>query len=346
MRELDIAIAWSGMPPYAATNVSCLLKDYKGSVAILGTRADVPHRNLEELAGADIVWLSQEKVYNWDDLDLGIPKVMIHTGWAYPCFNSLGKKVTQAGGYRISMIDTIWYGTFRQYVGLIVFRLVYRKWFASVIVPGKEGRKFCKLMGMPRQEIYEGLYGASPKIFIPGPPLIDRPKRILFVGRLIERKGIMELISAVREFKKTNTDWEFVLVGKGELEGKVDASGLFTIREFSTPTEVSELMQSSRILVLPSREENWGVVVHEATLSGCGLILSDKVGARSDLLTEKNGFLVRSSSCDDLLNALTSLSNWDSRKYDDCFAASLSLARQFGPKVFSKSILSILSKYT
>lgn len=343
-RSIDIAIAWSGLPPYAAHSIRCLLKNFSGSVAVLGTKADVPHENLEELIGSRIIWLDREEAYSWDELGLTVPKVFIHTGWAYACFNSLGKQVNSARGHRVSMIDTIWYGTFRQYIGLIVFRVVFRKWFSSVIVPGKEGRRFCSLMGMPDSKIHEGLYGASHEIYSHGPPLTDRPKRIVFVGRLIERKGVRYLLEAIREFKKANHEWEFCFVGDGELAGEINSDNLVSRVEFSNPEKVAELMRSSRFLVLPSLQENWGVVVHEAALSGCGLIVSDKVGAKTDLVNERNGIIVNSGSSADLLDGFNDIRNWDANKYQDCHATSIALGNKFGPQVFTETVRKILAE--
>ena len=45
-------------------------------------------------------------------------------------------------------------------------------------------------------------------------------------------------------------------------------------------------MGNSKCLILPSLEENWGVVVHESSCCGCLLILSNKVGAREEFLNK------------------------------------------------------------
>ena len=341
--DQHLAVAWSGLPPYAAYCLAELARQYLGRLTILGTKADVPHQGLEAMIGQEIHWLERNKSYGWKELDLEVPDRFIHTGWAYPAFNSLGAEVGTAGGQRYSMIDTIWYGTWRQYVGLAYFRLVYRKWFDAVLVPGVCGRRFCRRIGMPNELIFEGLYGANPKIFTQGPTLSGRPKRILFVGRLIERKGIPALLQAARESARRDDGWEFVLVGSGPMEAEVRAEPSIHWEPFASPDTIAEWMRASQFLVLPSLEENWGVVAHEAALSGCGLILAEGIGAAEDLLSRENGILVRKGEAESLSQAFETLAGWSSAQYQNCEQESSVLAANFGPLAFVQSVERMLS---
>lgn len=333
-----LAIAWSGLPPYAAYCLAELARVYPGKLTILGTQADVPHQGIEEKIGREVHWLSRNESYTWAQLGLPRPDHFIHTGWAYPAFNSLGAQVRRAGGKRYSMIDTIWYGTLRQWIGLLYFRLVYRRWFDAVLVPGRAGRRFCRRMGMPDARIFEGLYGANPEIFSPGPPLAERPKRMLFVGRLIERKSVPTLLEAIRRSRALEEGWEFVFIGAGPLEEAVRAIKGVRLEPFSSPEVIAEWMRGSRYLLLPSVEENWGVVVHEAALSGCGLVLTEGIGAGEDLLSEANGRKVAKSSVDSLQEMIDSLLLLSEAEQEQVFIESLTLAANFGPQAFVSSV--------
>ena len=341
--DQQLAIAWSGLPPYAAYCLAKLVQVYPGRLTIMGTKADVPHEGIEAMIGQKVHWLEREQTYRWDELDLSVPDHFIHTGWAYQAFNSLGAEAQATGAKRYSMIDTIWYGTWRQWVGLLYFRLVYRRWFDAVLVPGKAGYRFSRRMGMPGACIHEGLYGANPEVFTPGPPLSERPKRILFVGRLIERKGVLTLLEAIRKSCTRNDGWEFVLIGAGPLEEQVRAEEGVRLEPFSSPDTIAEWMRGSRYLVLPSQEENWGVVVHEASLSGCGLILAEEIGAAADLISSKNGVIVRKGCSDALSAAFLRLSSLGRTDYQSSEQVSLELASKFGPKTFVKSLNSMIS---
>lgn len=299
----------------------------------------MPHDGIEEMIGQPVHWLARNKVYTWDGLGLSTPDHFIHTGWAYPAFNSLGAEVKRQMGRRYGMIDTIWYGTVRQWIGMVIFRAIYRRWFDGVLVPGKRGRHFCRRMGMPNAQIQEGLYGANPEIFSPGKPLHERPKRVLFVGRFIERKGVKTLIEAARLSCKRGDGWEFRCIGSGPLQKVLEEEGFITIRPFGSPEFVAEEMGQARFLVLPSVEENWGVVLHEAALCGMGLICAKGVGAASDLLEDENGRQVDRGDANHLANVLHEVSTWNPQQLRACTEKSLRLAASFGPEVFKKSVL-------
>lgn len=341
----SIVVAWSGLPPYAAYCLRELLIDYPGEVTILGTKADVPHQGLEAIIGQNVIWLERNTNYSWSELGLEVPAHFIHTGWAYPAFNSLGREVQQDGGKRYSMIDSIWYGRLKQYLGLLYFRAVYRKWFDAVMVPGKTGRRFCRMLGVSDARIFEGMYGANPEIFRTGSPLSERPKRMLFVGRLIKRKGILQLLQAARESTARGDGWEFVVVGAGPLEERLDAEPAIRVEPFAGPEKIAEWMRSSRFLVLPSVEENWGVVVHEAALSGCGLILTQGIGAATDLLQpDTNGLLVKRGNARSLSRSFETLSEWDATQLKVCEQTSWKLASNYGPSSFVRNVHGMLGQ--
>jgi len=51
-------------------------------------------------------------------------------------------------------------------------------------------------------------------------------------------------------------------------------------------TELPAFFSLARALVLPSIEEEWGLVVNEAMSSGCPVIVSERAGCSQDLLPE------------------------------------------------------------
>jgi glycosyltransferase involved in cell wall biosynthesis len=66
-----------------------------------------------------------------------------------------------------------------------------------------------------------------------------------------------------------------------------------TILGHVAEAELAQLYVDADVFALLSRHEPWGVAVNEAAASGLPLLLSDRVGAASDLLAPgRNGFLV------------------------------------------------------
>lgn len=134
-------------------------------------------------------------------------------------------------------------------------------------------------------------------------PHITKPD-IIFVGRLIKEKNTALLIKSLVTVKKTNPDIKCTIIGEGpqkkELEDLSKESGLQENIQFTGFMEdyhdVISHMKSSKILVLPSKREGFGMVVIEANACGLPAIVIDHpMNAAKDLIVDgKNGFIIES----------------------------------------------------
>jgi glycosyltransferase involved in cell wall biosynthesis len=119
----------------------------------------------------------------------------------------------------------------------------------------------------------------------------NTPLKVLFVGALIQRKGVGYLLDAV---EKLGRKVELTLIGtRFAPNARVDAA-CRRWRWFETiPYEqVLEAMTRSDVLVLPSLSEAFGLVVTEALSCGLPVIITPNVGA-GDLISEgREGFVV------------------------------------------------------
>lgn len=99
-------------------------------------------------------------------------------------------------------------------------------------------------------------------------PELEAPD-VLFVGRLVARKGVFDLLTAAHGLDAT-----VGLVGEGEeapaLERRIADEGLTHVRLLGglSDPEVFGLMRAARVLVLPSYEEGYGLVLAEALVAG------------------------------------------------------------------------------
>jgi glycosyltransferase involved in cell wall biosynthesis len=102
----------------------------------------------------------------------------------------------------------------------------------------------------------------------------SREKRILVVSRILERKGVQHVISAMPSL---SSEWELVIAGDGPYLPTLreQASKLETRVRFlgMVPRELlPQLYQSSEIFVLPSARENFPMVLLEAMAGGCAIV--------------------------------------------------------------------------
>jgi glycosyltransferase involved in cell wall biosynthesis len=139
----------------------------------------------------------------------------------------------------------------------------------------------------------------------------DGPTRYLFVGRLIERKGLDVLLDA---FSRVDGG-ELRIAGDGPLRPVVEAAAARDPRIHLIGHVAGEALvrayRDADVLVVPSLYEPWGLVVHEGLTYGLPVITTDQVGAADDLIErDVNGYVVAAGSSDELREALSAIADW------------------------------------
>lgn len=332
-RRMKIAIAWHGLPYYGARLIRPVVAELGDMLSVIATPGPQSRSEVESALGASIQLAPEDPNLRWDKLGMQVPDLFLHTGWAHANFRSLAKEVKRAGGTVVSMVDNNCKHNLRQAIGKYVFRLRFRPAIDLVMVPGASGLELMKTFGIPGRSIYTGLYGADPHIYQPGPLLAERFYDFLFVGQFIPRKGLPGLVKAVVSLRSEGMVFRIAAIGAGPMRRDLESAGI-EVHPFASAETVGRLMQRSRFLVLPSKEDHWGLVVHEAALSGCGLILSSAVGAHRDLLTNRNGFLCAPGDPQPAMRkALVADAQW----LGECLPESRRLASAFGPERWSRA---------
>lgn len=340
---MTVAFSWNGLPQYAARLIAAAIRGLGQPCPVVGSRPAVPVRGVEEALGQPVHWVDADRPVSWAELGLAVPRVYFQSGWAYPAFNALGDEVRVAGGKVCLLMDNNWRGDFRQLLGAPWYRLCQRRKFSAILVPGKSGRRLARWYGIPDDRIWEGMYGADPALFFNGPPLAERPKRIVFVGQYIDRKQCLPLARAFAAVADRLPDWELEMYGSGPQQGLIPAHPRVRVHGFVQPEQLGALYRSARIFALPSLTEAWGLVVHEAALSGCQLLLSDAIGARDDFAGSDNAALFRAGDVASLQSALLRLAAQDGLALIRAQSASVQLAQSHGPAVFAERAGSILN---
>jgi len=131
-------------------------------------------------------------------------------------------------------------------------------------------------------------------------------KIILYVGRLVDSKGIPVLLEAFQSVSKS-LEAGLILVGEGKDQKKYlnfcRRHGLRNVffEGFKQQDELPFYYGLADVFVLPSLREEWGLVLNEAAASGLPLIATDASGAAFDLIEEaKNGYRVRTGDSEAL----------------------------------------------
>ncbi|MCH9718330.1 MAG: glycosyltransferase family 4 protein [Actinomycetia bacterium] len=124
-----------------------------------------------------------------------------------------------------------------------------------------------------------------------------RPVRLVFVGRLVEEKGVQVAIAALTELEELS--WEFDIYGQGDFESQLAScipphlSDRIVLRG-STQTPIA-VMKEADLLLLPSRAEAQPMVLLEAMSAGTAT-MAVGVGAVPEILSGGCGVLMADQS--------------------------------------------------
>ena len=144
-------------------------------------------------------------------------------------------------------------------------------------------------------------------------------KVIVYVGRLVETKGMRELLVAFQRLAAQDASLHLALVGDGvmrqELATLVQASGLsgrVLMPGGMEPPQVAECICASDVLTLPSWSEGYPNVVVEGIACGCPVVATD-VGGTREIINADNGIMVAPKDVDALTQALSDAMSrpWD-----------------------------------
>lgn len=121
----------------------------------------------------------------------------------------------------------------------------------------------------------------------------ERPStNVLFVGRLHAQKGVDRLVKIIPLLLREYGDGiKLRVIGDGperaQLQPLVER-GVIEWRGASEAWEVAAAMGSAAVLLMPSREESFGIVAAEALTAGTPVVYSD-LPALADVVGEGNG---------------------------------------------------------
>ena len=178
--------------------------------------------------------------------------------------------------------------------------------YNGALLGGPRTRDYLELFGFRRRQLkfgYDTVSVARVRRLAGSPPAPNgvphRERHFTILARLVPKKNIAMALDAYALYCRASGDAARALhiCGSGVLEqslrDKVRALGLPAVifRGFIQAPEVARTLASSLALVLPSTEEQWGLVVNEALAMGVPILCSHNVGAR-DLLVRAaiNGF--------------------------------------------------------
>lgn len=202
------------------------------------------------------------------------------------------------------------YGAAPGFVRRAVTR-AFRKASRFIVLGGEAARYFVETVGLDRDRV------AVARNAVPDPGTTWREPhpvcRLAFVGALIERKGLAELIAALAHPRMPDQRWHLDIAGNGdpapwrELAGRHGVADRVTFHGWLDSAGVQRLLAVSDALVLPSWAEGLPMVVIEAMAHGLPVVCTPVGAVREAVEDEATGLLVPPGDPASLAHALARL---------------------------------------
>ncbi len=175
----------------------------------------------------------------------------------------------------------------------------------------------------------------------------DHPERtVLFVGRLIDLKGVRTLLDA---WQRTPAGMRLVIAGDGDLrplvEERAAADPSITFLGWVGEDEVTRLMRDAEVVVVPSQwYEGLPLVILRSLSVGTPLVVSDLENFAEDVVADGVGLTFRMGDAGDLADRLARVVREESLMNGLREAARASYDARYSPSADLKRLVTIYTE--
>ena len=156
--------------------------------------------------------------------------------------------------------------------------------------------------------------GVDVELFRPRAAKGEHTPTVLFVSRLIERKGLHVLLPALAHLRNEGLEFRLLVVGDGpmrsQLERQTQQLGLSEIVDFlglRPRSELPDIYRRGDVFCLPSASEGMANVILEALATGLPVVATDVPGSSELVEDGVNGFVVEPGNWEALVEPLRRL---------------------------------------
>jgi glycosyltransferase involved in cell wall biosynthesis len=272
--------------------------------------------------------------------------VFINCIWQYntlAAYRALAGTATPYAVFTHGMLDPYFRRNFplKHFKKLIYWHLFLRKILsgATTVLFTCEEEKILARQSFPRYRVREtvvpyGIFGPTCDLISAGQEFLTqwpvlRGKRLMIsIGRIHPKKGTDILIEAFAATMAKDPSWHLVIAGPDQvgirkslevMAARLGIADRITWTGMLTGAGKWGALAASDAFVLPSHQENFGIVVAEAMACGLPVIVSNKVNIWREVESSGAGLV-----CEDTLDGIkTSLSQWQSMRGEEIAAMRL-----------------------
>ena len=207
--------------------------------------------------------------------------------------------------------------TYMNYMIAGLFERWFSKKFINYIFISEYIRKVFSHLDFSKIN-YRMIFNPLDDAFFCCPSISTSNSQFYFVGRLSIRKGIKDLVEAIRLDANNHKHSRFFLIGgfdtvsfEREIKNKIEANNLqdiIILEGWKSSEEVRSLSKKCCCLILPSHQETLPISVAEAMASG-KIVIATQVGGIPEMIEEgKTGFLFEPGNTSQLASLIVKVS--------------------------------------
>lgn len=226
-------------------------------------------------------------------------------------------------GVRVVVLSESKFDDFPRSVWFEAFKALVLAPYVAAVVGAQRHIAYFRFLGFRRRPVLPGYDTVGVErvraMGAAAPATAWTDRHFIFVGRFVTKKNLFELVEGYAAYhaRAGQQARRLVLVGSGPDEaalrqrvGELGLAEWVDFPGFLGAEGVAALMARSLALVLPSSEEQWGLVVNEALAFGLPAIVSNAVGSRDVLVRNLvNGFVIEPGSHDGMAAAMQALAS-------------------------------------
>jgi glycosyltransferase involved in cell wall biosynthesis len=338
-KQLRVAILTNIIPPYHKPVLDCLARRYGALRILLSTPME-----------SNRPWKLE-----WDGLDVVVQKTITFKGlWRHPSgfdeplaihfpidtlqqLERYQAHIIISGEMGTRTLLALVYRKLRRKSKLIVWaeyaestekgrgllRGLLRKLLCrhvdAFLAVGRSGARYIRSLGVDERRIFDLSYTTRVQDFaavaVTRPP--ERARRLLYVGQLIERKGLTQFLDVLSKWAAAHPEHaiDFVLVGDGALRRTLEswpvaANVTLTFAGTCAYEDLPYYYGQGGVFVLPTFADTWGVSINEALASGVPVLGSVYSQAVEELVQEgESGWKFRVDHADEIYHAIDRMMN-------------------------------------
>lgn len=269
----------------------------------------------------------------------GITTLVI-SGWMDNVYLEVARVLKKRGVNVIASSDTQWTGSCRQILAGLVAPFWLHKRIDKMWVTGDRQLRLAKALGYSQADLLTGFYSCDWDTFQNQSK--RESKSFLYVGRLISRKGINDLLQAYCKYREKTIQepWELIIAGTGSLDYDKSRIKGVTFVGFVQPIKLPHLLTTVGCFILPSHFEPWGVSLHEAVSASLPVIVSSAVGAGDHLVENgQNGFVFNVGNVSQLCERIQDIAESDEELLEQMGRKSYEISMKYTPYKWAQTLM-------